>query len=73
MLRAARETQGLTSQDMAVALRIRQQYLEAIESGRYSILPGATYAVGFVRAYAEYLGLDADETVRRLKQETAGG
>jgi cytoskeleton protein RodZ len=58
--------------DIAVAastLRIRQPYLQAIEDGRFNELPGATYAVGFVRGYAEYLGLDGNEIVRRFKQE----
>jgi cytoskeleton protein RodZ len=53
-------------------LHIRYPYLEAIEEGRYADLPGPTYAVGFVRAYAENLGLDRDEVVRRFKAETTG-
>jgi len=60
------------NRDIAVAaatLRIRQPYLQAIEDGRFNDLPGATYAVGFVRGYAEYLGLDGNEIVRRFKQE----
>ena len=39
---------------------------------RYERLPGATYAQGFVRAYAEHLNLDGAELVRRYKAETAG-
>lgn len=67
-----RETRVKLGRDIAVAattLRIRQPYLEAIEDGRYQDLPGSTYAVGFVRGYAEYLGLDGAEIVRRFKQE----
>lgn len=67
-----RETRVKLGRDIAVAattLRIRQPYLEAIEEGRYQDLPGSTYAVGFVRGYAEYLGLDGAEIVRRFKQE----
>lgn len=56
--------------DVAAVLRIRYPYLEAIEDGRYQDLPGIAYAVGFVRTYAEHLGLDADEVVRRFKVET---
>jgi len=67
-----RETRTLQGRDLATAattLRIRQPYLLAIEEGRFQDLPGATYAVGFVRGYAEYLGLDQKEIVRRFKQE----
>jgi cytoskeleton protein RodZ len=47
-------------------------YLKAIEEGRFGDLPGPTYAVGFVRAYAEHLGLDSDEVIRRFKDEVSG-
>ena len=67
-----RETRIKLGRDINVAattLRIRQPYLQAIEEGRFQDLPGSTYAVGFVRGYAEYLGLDGVEIVRRFKQE----
>lgn len=65
----ARKQKGMSVADAANALRIRQIYLEAIEQGRLSDLPGAAYALGFVRTYAEYLGLDGNEIVRRFKDE----
>lgn len=65
----ARKSKGLSVADVANALRIRQVYLEAIEQGRLGDLPGATYALGFVRTYADYLGLDGNEIVRRFKEE----
>ena len=40
--------------------------------GRYEDLPGQAYAIGFVRAYADHLGLDGDEVVRRYKEESSG-
>lgn len=58
--------------NVATSLRIRYPYLEAIEENRFASLPGQTYAIGFVRAYAEYLGLDSDEVVRRYKAESSG-
>ena len=70
-----RDTRIRLGQDVAFAaksLRIRQPYLQAIEDCRYHDLPGSTYAVGFVRGYAEYLGLDSAEIVRRFKLETDG-
>ncbi len=71
-LRRAREDVGRDLPRVAGDLKIRRVYLEAIEEGRFDDLPGTTYAVGFVRAYADYLGLDSIETVRRFKDEVEG-
>lgn len=57
-LRAAREAQGLSMQDVATRTRIAQRQLEAIERDDYAALPGIPYAVGFARAYARTVGLD---------------
>lgn len=70
LLRAARLRQGLSVQDVSVALRIRRPYLEAIEDGRLSALPAAAYAIGFVKTYAAALGLDQEEIARRWRDET---
>lgn len=72
LLRETRERLGHSLPAVATALRIRQPYLQAIELGRYHELPGSAYAVGFVRSYADYLGLDGNEIVRRFKQESGG-
>jgi cytoskeleton protein RodZ len=72
LLRRTREGRRIAIADVAATLRIRVTYLEAIEKGAYERLPGATYAVGFVRAYAEYLGLDGEEAARRFKREGQG-
>jgi cytoskeleton protein RodZ len=69
LLRETRERRGQDLAFVASALRIRQPYLQAIEEGRSDDLPGSTYAVGFVRGYADYLGLDSKEIVRRFRQE----
>jgi cytoskeleton protein RodZ len=71
-LRACRLKRGDDLVGVARVLRIRVIYLQAIEDGRYGDLPGPTYAVGFVRAYAEHLGLDSDEVIRRFKDEVSG-
>ena len=70
-LRAARENIGWTLPSVAAHLRIRLPYLEAIEDGRISDLPGNAYALGFVRTYAGALGLDQDEIARRFRIEAA--
>jgi len=72
LLRETRENFGGDVERIANALRIRAQYLVAIEEGRYDRLPAPVYALGFVRAYAIHLGLDGDEAVRRFKQEASG-
>ena len=68
-LRAARLRLGWSLPDVAQELRIRLPYLEAIEDGRIADLPGAAYAVGFIRSYATMLGLDAAEVARRFRAE----
>jgi cytoskeletal protein RodZ len=69
LLKASRLRVGQDLQSIAAVLRIRYVYMEAIEDGRYDLLPGPTYATGFIRAYAEHLGLDSGEVVRRFKNE----
>lgn len=71
-LKEAREVTGRSVADVAQTLRIRRVYLEAIEDGRFDELPGAAYAVGFIRSYATYLRLDVPETVDRFKSEMQG-
>lgn len=69
LLRASRLRCGEDLDVIAQVLRIRRRHLQAIEDGNFDQLPGATYAVGFIRTYADYLGLDSDEVVRRFKGE----
>ena len=70
-LRAARERLGWTLPDLAAHLRIRLPFLQAIEEGRIGALPGNAYAVGFLRTYAQAVGLDPDEIARRFRAEAA--
>ncbi|GGJ43723.1 helix-turn-helix domain-containing protein [Neoroseomonas lacus] len=71
-LREARLTLGASVEDMAEHLRINRRYIHALEEGRVKDLPGAAYAVGFVRSYAAALGLDPDDAVRRFRDVTGG-
>ncbi len=68
-LRQARLSAGFELQEVSNSLRIRRAHLEALEEERYGDLPGAPYAVGFVRSYAKFLGLDGDAVVARFKDE----
>jgi cytoskeleton protein RodZ len=65
-LRAAREAQGLTIAQVFKATRIKSVYLEALEANRVSALPGPVQARGFVRSYANYLGLDGETLASTL-------
>lgn len=70
ILGRTREALGQSLTDVSRDLRIRRAFLEAIEEGRYDGLPGAAYTLGFIRTYAEHLGLEGDEIVRRFKSES---
>jgi len=71
-LREARETTGRSVADVAGSLRIRAKFLQSIEDGRYEDLPGQAYAVGFIRSYADYLGLETAVLLDQFKEEASG-
>jgi cytoskeletal protein RodZ len=57
-LREARERRGLAYAEVEAGTAIRSRYIRALEEEDFGVLPGPTYTKGFLRAYAEYLGLD---------------
>jgi hypothetical protein len=57
-LREARERQGLEYAQIELATKIRAKYLRALEDEQFGILPAQPYVKGFLRTYAEFLGLD---------------
>src|SRR5918997_3403501 len=57
-LREARLRQGLDLARVEDDTKIRAKYLQALEDERFDILPGETYVKGFLRTYADHLGLD---------------
>ena len=59
-LREARTRRGLSAADVQKGLRIRERYLTALEEERWELLPGEAYTKGFLRTYAEFLGLDGN-------------
>lgn len=71
-LRLARQEHGQDLRTVAQILRIRYTYLEAIEKGAFEQLPGTAYVLGFLRTYAEFLGLDGQQIVERYKCEVQG-
>jgi len=68
-LKAARERLGLTHADVAQRLKYAARQVQALEQGKFDILPGLTFQRGFVRGYAKLVGLDPNELVSRLEYE----
>lgn len=64
-LRREREMRNISVREIADTTKISTRFLEAIESGDYESLPAPVFTRGFIREYAGYLGLDAEELVDR--------
>jgi len=71
-LRAAREKQGLSLEDVASQTRIPRRHLENLEIGDWSQLPAPTYTIGFAKSYAGAVGLDRTEIGDQLRAEMGG-
>lgn len=69
LLRAEREKKGLSIKEIENAISIRALYINAIEEGNYTLIPGEVYLKGFIRNYANYLGLNGQEMVAFYRQE----
>lgn len=60
---------GYTLEEVSKATKIRSSFLSSIEKGEYKKLPSGTYAHGFVRNYARFLGLSEHELLALFKRE----
>jgi transcriptional regulator with XRE-family HTH domain len=69
-LRAVREHRGFSLSDLSDITRISKAYLQGIEDGNISALPSRPFAIGYVRSYAQALGIDGDAAAARFKSET---
>ena len=69
MLRQERELRDIPLDRIEEATRIRSAQLRAIEDDRLDALPAEAYARGFVRTYAEYLGLNGDDVVAIFNEQ----
>ncbi|HEV2092739.1 MAG TPA: helix-turn-helix domain-containing protein [Rubrobacter sp.] len=58
VLERARKDRGLSLEEAERATKIRKRYLEGLEQDDYTVLPDAVYARGFLKTYANFLGLD---------------
>ncbi len=72
VLKEAREARGLSIEQITQDINILQAYLEAMEEERFEVFPAETYLLGFLRVYAEYLGLDLDKTINLYKSYKMG-
>jgi cytoskeletal protein RodZ len=63
LLRKARLENDISLEQLEEITKIRKRYLEAIETGDYSILPGSFYVRAFIKSYAESVGLDPNEVL----------
>ena len=70
VLRERREAMGVSLAEVEVATRIRQKYLSALEADDWHLLPGEVVGRGFLRNYADYLGLDPQEAMDRRRAVT---
>jgi cytoskeleton protein RodZ len=72
-LREARLRQGLDLAEIERATKVRSRYLKALEEEQFEVLPGQTYVKGFLKAYADHLGLDGDLYVEEFNSRYATG
>ena len=69
VLREARHKSNQSLSQISSLLRIRHDYLKAIENGTPDDIPGTTYAIGFIKSYSNYLGIDPEAYIKSLKTQ----
>ena len=69
LLRTTRETKGLSLAQVEEITRIRRKILEVLEQGAYDQLPAPVFVKGFLRNYANLLGLNPEEIIQQYKEE----
>ena len=67
ILEQTRRERGLSLDEVEQATKIRKRYLDGLEREDYTTLPDAVYAQGFLKTYANFLGLDGEELSRQLR------
>jgi cytoskeletal protein RodZ len=72
-LREARVRRGVDFAQAELATKIRGKYLRALEEEQFALLPAQTYVKGFLRTYAEYLGLDGQLYVDEFNSRFVAG
>jgi len=70
-LAEARRQLGLSLEEVSERIRVRKEFLEALEAMNFKLLPGKAYAMAFLRSYAKVLGLDEQAIVEQFQDESA--
>ncbi|MDM5198935.1 DUF4115 domain-containing protein [Fictibacillus enclensis] len=68
-LREKRDEKGFSLEQLQTETKIQKRYLQAIEEGRYEVLPGSFYARAFIKNYSETVGLNYEEVFERFESE----
>lgn len=68
-LKKVREECGISLSEISKSTKIRKSYLENIENGNFDALPADVYVKGFLKNYADYINLDANEVLRQYEKE----
>lgn len=66
-LRQIRQSRGISLEEVALNTRINIDYLRALEDGNFDVLPAEVYVLGFLKSYAEFMGIDPKELVERYE------
>lgn len=69
LLKSSRIAQNITLSQVEQATKIRVSFLKNLEEGDYQLLPSSAYARGFIKNYAEFLGLSVEPLLARLRRE----
>jgi len=69
ILKEERERKGYSLDFIEKTIKIKSEYINLIEQGRFSDLPSESYALGFIKNYAEFLGLDVQEVLAFFRRE----
>ena len=71
-LRKVRQERNLTLEEISRITKISKRYLAAIENDDFDELPAPTFARGFIRAYANFVGIDSEEIVQKYRERHEG-
>lgn len=72
ILQDARIEKGYSLEAVVKSIKIKKQFLIAIESGDYFALPSESYALGFIKNYAQFLGVDKNKASALFRREYDG-
>ncbi|MDW7675883.1 MAG: DUF4115 domain-containing protein [Bacillota bacterium] len=69
LLKNTRKEKQLTLREAEKATKIRVTYLEALEQEKFHMLPGRIYIIGFLKSYANFLGLNSNSVIQQYKEQ----